>query len=63
MRLIAACGDLPVKGPGFGFPVNFSIKISRDAEPGDWETIVDTGADDYPNPGYNPVTLRFPLRI
>jgi signal transduction histidine kinase len=60
VRLIAARGDSPVKGPGFGFPVNFSIKICRDAEPGDWETIVDTGADDFPNPGYNPVTLRFP---
>ncbi len=59
--LIAAKGDSPVKGPGFGFPVRFQIETT-DTQEGDesWQTVWESGPDPFPNPGYNPVTLSFP---
>lgn len=60
VRLIAAKGDSPVKGPGFGFPVGFRIDVSR-ANPGDdWRTVWSSGEEPFQNPGYNPVILQFP---
>lgn len=61
VRLVAAKGDSPVKGPGFGFPVRFQIEITstRDGD-NDWWTAWESGPHPFPNPGYNPVTLSFP---
>jgi signal transduction histidine kinase len=61
VRLIAAKGDSPVKGPGFGFPVRFEIQTSA-SEDGDdtWRTVWESGEHPFQNPGYNPVTLPFP---
>jgi signal transduction histidine kinase len=60
VRLVAARGDAPVKGPGFGFPVRFRIQTSTAAEGDDWLTVWSTGEEAFPNPGYNMVSLRFP---
>ena len=62
VRLIAARGDSPVKGLGFGFPVRFRLEASLTPDGDDWETIWQTGEDPFPNPGYNPVWLRFQPR-
>lgn len=59
VRLIAARGDAPVKGPGFGFPVRFRIEGSLTDDGDDWQIIWQTGEDPFPNPGYNPVWIRF----
>lgn len=61
VRLIAAKGDSPVKGPGFGFPVRFQI-LATDTSQGEesWLVVWESGPDPFPNPGYNPVTLTFP---
>lgn len=58
IRLIAARGDAPIKGPGFGFPVRFNLE-SSDSSDGPWHTLWATGETDFPNPGYNPTTFRF----
>ena len=58
--IIAAKGDSPVKGPGFGFPVGFQIEVKGAAELAEWETVWTSGQADFPNPGYNPLTVRFP---
>jgi len=61
VRLIAAKGDSPVKGPGFGFPVRFQIETSNSHEGDDsWKKVWKSGAHPFPNPGYNAVTLSFP---
>lgn len=61
VRIIAAKGDSPVKGPGFGFPVRFQIETSASQEGDDsWQTVWDSGPYPFPNPGYNPVTFAFP---
>ena len=60
VRIIAARGDSPVKGPGFGFPVNFGIEVSDTGEASSWRPVWNSGEHDFSNPGYNPVTLRFP---
>jgi signal transduction histidine kinase len=60
VSIVAARGDSPVKGPGFGFPVNFQIEVRRDGDPSKWATVWSGGTEDFPNPGYNPVTLHFP---
>lgn len=59
VRLIAAKGDSPVKGPGFGFPVGFRIETSPTPAGDDWTTVWSTGAEPFQNPGYNPVPIRF----
>jgi hypothetical protein len=59
VRLIAARGDSPVKGPGFGFPVKFHIEVADRREDDAWRTIWSSGDRDLANPGYNPMTLRF----
>jgi signal transduction histidine kinase len=59
IRIIAARGDAPIKGPGFGFPVWFRLEVSDDPAAGPWTTLWDTGTRDFPNPGYNPVNFRF----
>jgi signal transduction histidine kinase len=61
VRLVAAKGDSPVKGPGFGFPVRFQIETS-DTPAGDnsWQTVWTSGSHPFPNPGYNPVFIHFP---
>ncbi len=61
VRIIAARGDSPVKGPGFGFPVGFRIEASDTAGNDSWFTILDRDGEDFVNPGYNPVTLHFPV--
>jgi signal transduction histidine kinase len=60
VNIVAARGDSPVKGPGFGFPVRFQIEVRRGADRSEWETVWSSGGRDFPNPGYNPVTLHFP---
>lgn len=60
VRIIAARGDSPVKGPGFGFPVGFRIEVSDTAASGSWRLSLNRGEEDFTNPGYNPVTLHFP---
>lgn len=61
VRLVAAKGDSPVKGPGFGFPVRFQFDISSSAEGEDgWQTVWSSGPNPFPNPGYNVVTFPFP---
>ena len=62
VRIIAARGDSPVKGPGFGFPVRFGIEVSEDNDASAWRSVWDSGEFPFPNPGYNPVILRFPRR-
>lgn len=59
VRIVAAKGDSPVKGPGFGFPVGFRIETSPAAEGEDWTTVWDSGPEPFQNPGYNPVIIRF----
>ena len=58
IRMIAARGDAPIKGPGFGFPVRFRLETTDDPAKGPWTTLWETGDRDYPNPGYNPVDFR-----
>lgn len=61
VRLIAAKGDSPVKGPGFGFPVRFQIETSASSDGDDtWRTVWESGEYPFQNPGYNAVTLTFP---
>lgn len=60
VRIIAAKGDSPVKGPGFGFPVGFRIETSTSENGDDWKTVWSTGSEPFQNPGYNPVYLGFP---
>jgi signal transduction histidine kinase len=60
VRIIAAKGDSPIKGPGFGFPVRFRIEESDDPAAKSWKTLWHSGPEPFPNPGYNPVTIRFP---
>ncbi len=61
VRLVAARGDAPVKGPGFGFPEKFSIEVADVlAANTEWKSLWSSGEPDVPNPGYNPMTLRFP---
>ncbi len=59
IRVIAARGDAPIKGPGFGFPVRFRLETTDDPAKGPWTALWETGERDHPNPGYNPVTFRF----
>lgn len=58
--IVAAKGDSPVKGPGFGFPVSFRFEVTSDDDADEWEAIWSSGEEDFPNPGYNPVMLHFP---
>ena len=61
IRLVAAKGDSPVKGPGFGFPVRFQFEVSTETEGDDsWQTVWSSGQHPFPNPGYNAVTFAFP---
>jgi signal transduction histidine kinase len=59
VQVIAARGDSPVKGPGFGFPTSFAIEVRRGGAPAAWETVWTSGEKEFTNPGYNPVKLRF----
>lgn len=59
IRLIAARGDAPIKGPGFGFPRRFDLECS-DSPDGPWRILWSTQGMDFPNPGYNPAIFRFP---
>lgn len=59
IRLIAARGDAPIKGPGFGFPSNFKLECA-DSPEGPWKLLWSTDGLDFPNPGYNPALFRFP---
>ena len=60
IRLVAARGDAPIKGPGCGFPVKFRFEVTDDGMEGPWRTLWDSGADDIANPGYNPMIFQFP---
>jgi signal transduction histidine kinase len=61
VRLVAAKGDSPVKGPGFGFPVRFEINVSTATDGDDaWQTVWTSGPHAFLNPGYNAVSLPFP---
>jgi signal transduction histidine kinase len=60
VRIIAAKGDSPVKGPGFGFPVGFRVDVSTSPSADDWTSVWSSGEEPFQNPGYNPVTIRFP---
>jgi signal transduction histidine kinase len=60
VRLIAAKGDSPVKGPGFGFPERFRIDVSTNTVGDSWKTVWQSSPDPFPNPGYNPVMIEFP---
>lgn len=59
VRIVAARGDSPVKGPGFGFPEGFKIEVSENPNDPDRKSVWDTGEYDFPNPGYNPVHVAF----
>jgi two-component sensor histidine kinase len=59
IRLVAARGDAPLKGPGFGFPEQFTFETSDDPALG-WKEIWNSGKKSIPNPGYNTRTFRFP---
>ena len=60
VRLVAAKGDSPVKGPGFGFPVRFQIETTTTSEGDDaWQTVWSSGPNPFPNPGYNAITFPF----
>lgn len=61
VRLIAAKGDSPVKGPGFGFPERFRIDVCTETGENLWKTVWQSSPDPFPNPGYNPVIIQFPL--
>lgn len=61
IRLVAAQGDAPVKGPGFGFPVRFKFEASMSPDR-DWSVLWDSGSHDVTNPGYNTMTFEFPKR-
>lgn len=60
VRLIAARGDAPIKGPGFGFPVRFKIETAETMDSPEWRTVWSNGDKKVANPGYNPMTLHFP---
>lgn len=60
IRLVAARGDAPIKGPGFGFPVNFQLESADDAVHGPWTTLWTTSDTYFVNPGYNPTMFRIP---
>ncbi len=60
IRLVAARGDAPLKGPGFGFPVRFSFEATDNLAAGSWQPLWSTGDADMTNPGYNPKTFHFP---
>lgn len=60
IRLVAARGDAPIKGPGFGFPVRFRFEVADEPVEGKWKVIWNSGETDVTNPGYNPMTFRFP---
>ena len=59
IRLVAARGDAPLKGPGFGFPEMFSFETTDDPSLG-WREIWNSGDKGMSNPGYNPRTFQFP---
>lgn len=59
VRLIAAKGDGPTKGPGFGFPVQFHFDVCTDLSLGDWQMVWNSGSRNIKNPGYNPMTIPF----
>ena len=60
IRLVAARGDAPIKGPGCGFPVRFRFEVADDRVEGPWRTLWDSGINDITNPGYNPMMFHFP---
>ncbi|OYV06036.1 MAG: hypothetical protein CFE26_08455, partial [Verrucomicrobiales bacterium VVV1] len=60
IRLLAAQGDGPLKGPGFGFPMRFHFEVSSEEPDSEWRTIWSSGEEDVPNPGYNQATIHFP---
>lgn len=60
IRLVAAIGDAPLKGPGFGFPVSFHFETAEKAMEGPWKTLWSSGDRQVTNPGYNPMKFHFP---
>ncbi len=60
IRLVAARGDAPIKGPGFGFPVRFRFEVADHRAKGPWMPLWESGSSDFSNPGYNPMTFQFP---
>jgi len=60
VRLVAARGDAPIKGPGFGFPVQFHLEVADEPGEGAWKPLWSSGETDVANPGYNPMTIHFP---
>lgn len=60
IRLVAARGDAPIKGPGFGFPVKFHFEVADEPVEGSWKPLWSSGETDVINPGYNPMTISFP---
>lgn len=51
-RLIAAKGDSPIKGPGFGFPRQMRFEVRADARDSP-RVVWQSQEGDIPNPGYN----------
>lgn len=43
--------------PGFAFPSRFKVEAAKGADFEGAETVFETGNDDFPNPGNNPVTI------
>ncbi|MCW1925710.1 hypothetical protein OKA05_24340 [Luteolibacter arcticus] len=60
VRLVAARGDAPIKGPGFGFPARFHVEVADEPADGAWKLVWSSGDSDVTNPGYNPMTIHFP---
>lgn len=57
VRLYAACPrDFPTRR-GFGFPPRFRVEAARTEDFRDATTLFATGAEDFPNPGENPVFI------
>jgi signal transduction histidine kinase len=60
IRLFPAQHIVFGKTPGFGFPQQFSIYVKEMTQSAHLRKVLEYGNDPVPNPGQNPVTIRFP---
>ena len=44
--------------PGFRFPAQFRVDLATQPDFADAQVLFDSGGEDYPNPGNNPVTIQ-----
>jgi alpha-L-rhamnosidase len=55
--------QIPVSNPGFGFPLRFRLDVSNDPDFLQYKTIFDKTDSDFPNPGWNEVTVTCPGQL